>query len=481
MTIPSEHTVKPDLGAGAGRPEAAEALTAPPQRSWRESWAVYAHPRILAMACLGFSAGLPFLLVFSTLSAWLSEAGVSRTAIGLFSWVGITYSIKVLWSPVVDRLELPLLHRLLGRRRSWILLAQLAIVGGLLGMAHTDPSTELMRLAAFAVLVAFGSATQDVAIDAWRIEAAPPERQAAMAATYVFGYRMALLTAGAGALHIATFLSWGGVYITMAALMGIGMLAVLASREPSVRLPRETVFLEARVQDFMTRNAHLPPRLRHAIGWLIGAVVCPFVDFFQRNGHMALVILAFIGLYRVTDITMGVMANPFYLELGFTKAQIANVSGIFGVIMTIVGGVLGGVLVPRYGVMRVLLAGAILAAVTNLLFAVLALLGPQLWMLTVTISADNLAGGLAISAFIAYLSGLTNIAYTATQYALFSSLMTLPGKVIGGAAGAVVDAVGYPLFFVYSCVIGIPAMLLVIYLMRRMPVHAAPVAAKPAG
>jgi PAT family beta-lactamase induction signal transducer AmpG len=481
MTIPSEHTVKSDLDVGAVRPEATEALTAPPQRSWRESWAVYGHPRILAMACLGFSAGLPFLLVFSTLSAWLSEAGVSRTAIGLFSWVGITYSIKVLWSPVVDRLELPVLHRLLGRRRSWILLAQLAIVGGLLGMAQTDPSTELMRLAAFAVLVAFGSATQDVAIDAWRIEAAPPERQAAMAATYVFGYRMALLTAGAGALHIASFLSWGGVYITMAALMGIGMLAVLASREPSVRLPRETVFLEARVQEFMTRNAHLPLRLRHAIGWLIGAVVCPFVDFFQRNGHMALVILAFIGLYRVTDITMGVMANPFYLELGFTKAQIANISGIFGVLMTIVGGVLGGVLVPRYGVMRVLLAGAILAAVTNLLFAVLALLGPQLWMLTVTISADNLAGGLAISAFIAYLSGLTNTAYTATQYALFSSLMTLPGKVIGGAAGAVVDAVGYPLFFVYSCVIGIPAMLLVIYLMRRMPVHAVPVAAKPAG
>ncbi|HEX7036185.1 MAG TPA: MFS transporter [Pseudomonadales bacterium] len=445
--------------------------------SWRDAWQVYLHPRIAAMLCLGFSAGLPFLLVFSTLSAWLTEAGVSRTAIGLFSWVGITYSIKVFWAPVVDRLELPVLHRLLGRRRSWLVLAQLTIAGGLVAMAYTDPAEALGRLALFAVLVAFGSATQDIAIDAWRIEAAPPERQAAMAATYVFGYRLALLAAGAGALHIATFLSWTGVYLSMAALMAVGLLAVLASGEPSSTLPRETVFLEQRVQDFMTRNAHLPDTLRHALGWLIGAVVCPFVDFFARNGRLALVILAFIGLYRVTDITMGVMANPFYLDLGFTKAQIANISGIYGVAMTIVGGALGGALVPRYGVMRVLLAGAVLAALTNLLFALLALLGPRAWMLVVTISADNLAGGVAISAFIAYLSGLTNTAYTATQYALFSSLMTLPGKVIGGAAGAVVDALGYPLFFVYSCLIGLPAMALVVYLMGRMPVGTSTVGA----
>jgi MFS transporter, PAT family, beta-lactamase induction signal transducer AmpG len=436
---------------------------------WQDAWRVYLHGRIAAMLCLGFAAGLPFLLVFSTLSAWLTEAGVSRTAIGLFSWVGITYSIKVLWAPVVDRVELPLFYRLLGRRRSWILLAQLAIAGGLAGMAYTDPSVDLARMAVFAVVVAFGAATQDVAIDAWRIEAAPPERQAAMAATYVFGYRLALLTAGAGALHIASFTSWTNVYLAMAAGMGVGTAAVLVSREPTSAVPRDTVFLEARVQAFMTRNAHLPDWLRNALGWLIGAVVCPFVDFFARNGRLALVILTFIGLYRVTDITMGVMANPFYLDLGFTKAQIANVSGIYGVIMTIVGGVLGGVLVPRYGIMRVLLAGAILAAVTNLLFAVLALHGPALWMLVITISADNLAGGIAISAFIAYLSALTNTAYTATQYALFSSFMTLPGKVIGGGAGAVVDAVGYPLFFVYSCLIGVPAMLLVIYLMRRLP------------
>jgi len=255
MTIPSE-----PAGASGQEPGG--------RRGWREAWAIYLHPRIAAMLCLGFSAGLPFLLVFSTLSAWLTEAGVSRTAIGLFGWVGITYSVKVLWSPVVDRLELPVLHRLLGRRRSWILLAQLLIAGGLLGMAATDPARELLQLAAFAVLVAFGSATQDVAIDAWRIEAAPVDRQAAMAATYVFGYRLALLVAGAGALHIATFTSWSGVYTIMAGLIGVGTVAVLASREPATRRPREPVFLEAPVQAFMARHARRPARLRHAwAGW----------------------------------------------------------------------------------------------------------------------------------------------------------------------------------------------------------------------
>ncbi|MDZ7670215.1 MAG: MFS transporter [Gammaproteobacteria bacterium] len=442
----------------------------PAVRTWRDAWLTYAQPRMAAMLCLGFSAGLPFLLVFSTLSAWLTEAGATRTAIGLFSW-RIHHSIKVLRA-CVDRLQLRLPPGLVGAGRDPPVDHRRPAGGHGVDRPRASPRADAAGGPRRAP-VAFGSATQDVAIDAWRIEAAPPEQQAAMAASYVFGYRMALLAGGAGALHIATFLSWPGVYVCMAALMAVGMLAVLASREPGARVPRETVFLEQRVQDFMTRNAHLPERLRLTLGWLIGAVVCPFVDFFARNGRLALMILLFIGLYRVTDITMGVMANPFYLDLGFSKAQIANVSGIYGIAMTIVGGVLGGVLVPRFGVMRVLLAGSILAAVTNLLFAALALLGPELWMLVVTISADNLAGGLAISAFIAYLSGLTNTAYTATQYALFSSLMTLPGKVIGGAAGAVVDALGYPLFFVYSAVIGVPAMLLVVYLMWAAPVDEA--------
>jgi PAT family beta-lactamase induction signal transducer AmpG len=434
--------------------------------TWRETFKVYRHPRVIAMLFLGFSAGLPFLLVFSTLSAWLTDAGISRTAIGFFSWVGITYSIKVLWSPVVDRLPIPWLTRKLGRRRSWMLVAQLGITLGLLGLAATDPAQHLTYIAGFALLVAFGSATQDVAIDAYRIEAVVRERQGAMAATYILGYRIALLVAGAGALYIAEFGSWPSAYLTMAALMLVGIVTVLAISEPEQSVERNAYLRETRVVSFVERSAHLPPRLRGAIAWFIGAVVCPFVDFFARNGRLAISILLFISVFRITDITMGVMANPFYLDLGFTKAEIASVTKVFGFFMTIAGAAVGGLLVVRYGIMRPLLLSAVLAAATNLLFALMAFIGPDLGLLAVTISADNLVGGLAGSVFIAYLSSLTNIAYTATQYALFSSLMTLPGKFIGGFSGVIVDAQGYAYFFIYSAVIGLPAVALVLYLMR---------------
>lgn len=434
--------------------------------TWRETFKVYRHPRVIAMLFLGFSAGLPFLLVFSTLSAWLTDAGISRTAIGFFSWVGITYSIKVLWSPVVDRLPIPWLTRKLGRRRSWMLVAQLGITLGLLGLAATDPAQHLTYIAGFALLVAFGSATQDVAIDAYRIEAVVRERQGAMAATYILGYRIALLVAGAGALYIAEFGSWPSAYLTMAALMLVGIVTVLAISEPEQSVERNAYLRERRVVSFVERSAHLPPRLRGSIAWFIGAVVCPFVDFFARNGRLAISILLFISVFRITDITMGVMANPFYLDLGFTKAEIANVTKVFGFFMTIAGAAAGGLLVVRYGIMRPLLLSAVLAAATNLLFALMAFIGPDLGLLAVTISADNLVGGLAGSVFIAYLSSLTNIAYTATQYALFSSIMTLPGKFIGGFSGVIVDAQGYAYFFIYSAVIGLPAVALVLYLMR---------------
>ena len=215
--------------------------------SWRDAFAVYLQPRVLAMLFLGFSAGLPFLLVFSTLSAWLRDVGVSRTAIGFFAWVGITYSIKVIWAPVVDRVPIPFLTRSLGKRRSWMLVAQLGIAAGLLGMASTDPSTDLLRVAGFALLVAFSSATQDIAIDAYRIEAVVRERQAAMAATYILGYRLALLVAGAGALYIATFASWPGAYLAMAALMLVGMVTALVVSEPLHHKDRENVMFEQRV------------------------------------------------------------------------------------------------------------------------------------------------------------------------------------------------------------------------------------------
>ena len=435
-------------------------------RSWRETFAVYRHPRVMGMLFLGFSAGLPLLLVFSTLSAWLRDEGVSRSAIGFFSWIGITYSIKFFWAPVVDRLPLPGLSKWLGQRRSWMLLAQLAIAAALLGMAVTDPAADLQTLALFGLAVAFGSATQDITIDAYRIEAVDKTRQAAMAATYIFGYRMALLVAGAGALYIADGFDWPTAYMAMAGLMLVGILTTLVIAEPSHLKDRSSVLFEQRAIDFAERNAHLPKPLLKAITWFVGAVVSPFGDFFQRNGWLALVILLFISVFRLSDITMGIMANPFYIDLGFTKSEIASVSKVFGFAMTIVGSAIGGMLTVRYGIMRPLLLGAVMVASTNLLFSWLAHIGPDLAWLAVVISADNLSGGIATVVFIAYLSSLTNTAYTATQYALFSSLMTLPGKFIGGFSGVVVDATSYSQFFVYAALVGIPAILLVIYLMR---------------
>lgn len=438
------------------------------KRSWREAAAVYLQRRVLTLFFLGFSAGLPFLLVFSTLSAWLREAEVTRTTIGFFSWVGITYSVKVFWAPVIDRLPLPLLTRALGKRRSWMLVAQCGIAAGLLVMAGLNPQTELTAFAVAAVCVAFSSATQDISIDAFRIESGSRDVQGAMSATYIFGYRVALLVAGAGALYIAEFFTWQTAYNSMAALMLVGIVTVLLVPEPEHRIPGQTGELEARVEQFLIRNAHLAAWQRRLGAWFIDAVVCPFVDFFSRNGWLALWILLLIGLYRISDITMGVMANPFYLDLGFSKAEIASVSKIFGFVMSIVGSFFGGLLVMRYGIMGPLLAGAGLVAGTNLLFALLAGMGPNLEMLAVVISADNLSGGIANAVFIAYLSSLTNTAYTATQYALFSSLMTLPGKFIGGYSGMIVDGFGYSSFFVYAACMGIPAILLVMFLWRQV-------------
>jgi PAT family beta-lactamase induction signal transducer AmpG len=435
-------------------------------RSWSEALSIYTQPRVMGMIFLGFAAGLPFLLVFSTLSAWLRDTGVARTTIGFFSWVGITYSIKVFWAPVIDRLPLPVLTALLGKRRSWMLLAQCAIAVGLTGMALTDPRRDLQLIAMFALLVAFGSATQDITVDAYRIEAVDKRLQGAMAATYVLGYRVALLVAGAGAFYIAEGYSWSVAYLVMALLMGIGMLTTLTISEPEHTRDERTRALEARleqaagIQDKQTLAARLA-------AWFSDAVVSPFVEFFQRNGGLAILILLLVGCYKLSDITMGVMANPFYLDLGYSKTEIANISKIFGFFMTIAGAAIGGVMVVRYGLLRPLLAGAVLIASTNLLFVWLAVSEPDLAMLAVVISADNLSGGFAASAFIAYLSSLTNSAYTATQYALFSSLMTLPAKFIGGFAGWVVDTAGYASFFLYAGLLGLPAIFLVLHLLQR--------------
>jgi len=434
------------------------------EHTWKQAFSIYFKPKVIGMAFFGFSAGLPFLLVFSTLSAWLRDEGITLSVIGFFSWVGVTYSIKVIWAPVVDRLPLPFLTKLLGKRRSWMLLAQIGISAGLMAMAELDPNEKIAWLAAVAVWVAFCSATQDIAIDAYRIEAVEPEYQAAMAAMYVFGYRVALLVAGAGTFYLADFIGWNAAYSAMALLMIIGVMSTLLTQEPEHPIQQPSLDLEHKIESALGIH-NKANRLQRMSAWFSDAVIAPFAEFFMRNGKCGLWILALIALYRMSDITMGVMANPFYLDLGFSKQNIADVSKVFGFFMTIFGASLGGILVVRYGIMRPLLLGAILVAVTNLLFAVLAVSEPSLKLLAIVISADNLSGGIATSVFIAYLSSLTNTAYTATQYALFSSLMTLPAKLLGGMSGIIVDSYGYQLFFFYASLVGLPAILLVFVLM----------------
>jgi len=426
--------------------------------SWKEVFLVYRKPRVITMAFLGFAGGLPYLLVFSTLTAWLRDDGVSRSAIGFFAWVGITYSVKVFWAPVVDRLGVPFLTKALGQRRSWILVGQIGIALGLVGMMFVG-SSQLYILSLFAFIVAFSSATQDIAIDAYRIEAMPEAYQGAMSATYIFGYRVALLVAGAGALYIAEYQSWAVAYQVMAGLTGIGIVTVLVIQEPDVdRKIFEIPLLE---------DGNRAPVWVVTKSWVNDAMVQPFVDFFTRNGQFALVMLLFIAVFRLSDIAMGIMANPFYLDMGYSKTEIANVAKVFGFFMSILGSAICGILVVKWNIFRCLLIGAVAVASTNLLFAGLSLMTPEISSLAIVISADNLSGGFAATAFIAYLSSLTNRAYTATQYALFSSLMTLPGKFISGFSGLVVDSEGYFVFFIAAAGLGIPAIVLVWVLIRR--------------
>ena len=434
------------------------------QDEQHEGWRVYLNPKVQGMLFLGFSAGLPLLLVGGTFTAWLRDLGVELAAIGFLSWVGMAHSIKVLWAPIVDRLPLPLLTGWFGRRRAWMLAAQVAVGGSLLGMAFTDPTENLWLVAVWAIIAAFGSATQDVAIDAYRVEAVARHRQAAMAAAYVTGYRVAILAAGAGALHIASVGNWSLAYTTMGFLMGVGIATTLLTREPDVAINPNTAEFEERVTRYVTETSDTGLRKR-IIAWLIGAVVCPFADFFQRYGKASLAILLFVATFRISDIFMGVMANPFYLDLGFSKGEIANIAAAFGLAMTLFGAAMGGLLVARYGIAVMLIFTAFMAPATNLTFAWLATIGPEIYGLVFAIIADNVTGGLAISVFIAYLSSLTNTAYTATQYALFSSLMTLPGQFAGGFTGVLAENVGWVSFFLVTAGTGIPAILLAILLL----------------
>ena len=513
-------------------PTATTAQSPPAKPTWGETLRVYAEPATLRMLFLGFSAGLPLLLVLGTLSFRLREAGVDRTTIGFLSWVGLAYGLKWIWAPLVDRVRLPLMGRLLGQRRSWLLFAQLGVIGGLVGMALANPSQSLQPVVMFAVLVAFASATQDIALDAFRIESAGTEKQGALAAAYQTGYRLAMIWAGAGVLWIAARSesqaaavyeqgAWQTAYLAMAASMLVGVATVLLSREPLPRDPGVERAERARsAERFLREGIHFswpqalffaalllllatlvrapmggvgigevlvyavmlavaiagmrsgwgedrPWRVpvargaAPAVAWVDGVVIQPFADFLQRYRWHAGLILALIAVYRISDVVMGIMANPFYVDMGFTKDEVAAVSKLFGVIMTLVGAFLGGVLALRIGVMRTLMLGAILSAASNLLFAWLATRGHDLRGLVFVVSADNLSSGIASAAFVAYLSSLTNVQYSATQYALFSSLMLLLPKYLAGYSGSYVDKFGYENFFVGTALLGIPVLVLV--------------------
>ena len=423
--------------------------------SWGKDLRVYLEWPSVRMFFLGFSAGLPLLLVLGTLGFWLREAGIDRSTIGYLSWVALFYAGKWLWAPLVDRVPILFLTKRLGRRRSWLLFAQALIIFGLIGMATTDPKQNLEPIVWFALLVAFGSATQDIALDAFRIESAKAQYQAALAASYQTGYRLAMIWAGAGALWLAAraetttgvYLAeaWQFAYLCMALSIGVGVVTTLLSPEP------QSVLL---------------PKARSAGQWLQQTLIQPFADFIGRYRWQAFLILGLIAIYRISDVVMGIMANPFYVDMGYTKDEVAAITKVFGVIMTLLGAFLGGLLTMRFGVMRVLFLGGVLSAASNLLFAWLSTRGHDLNGLVWVISADNLSSGIASAAFIAYLSSLTNVQYSATQYALFSSMMLLLPKWFAGFSGAYVDTFGYEHFFIVTSLIGIPVLILITLAIR---------------
>lgn len=491
------------------------------RQSWQSTLKSFAHPRVVTLLFLGFSAGIPLLLIFSSLSLWLREAGVERATVTYFSWAALGFSFKFVWAPLVDQLPLPLLTRWLGRRRAWILLGQLAIMLSIGLMASVDPESSphnLTLMAIAAVILGFSAATQDIAIDAYRIESAEPELQALMSATYIAGYRIGMLVSGAGSLFIADWLgsnsevylyqAWQSTYLIMALVMLIGVVTTLVIVEPDRSSKLQSGFQSSLSENreqylrillffvlvvgifitsiYLSSSFASVIRLLLAIGvaWLfaLGLVkmrvieysvldqtyIAPVQDFFHRYGFsLACLLLALVGLFRISDIVLGVISNVFYQDLGFSKSEIASVVKSFGLLMTIAGGFLGGLLSVRFGVIRVLFLGGLLSAMTNLLFMVLASKGHDITWLYIVISADNLSAGIASAAFVAFLSSITNISFTATQYAIFSSLMTFLPKVLGGYSGSMVDSMGYPNFFLLTAVMGAPVLLLIMHIGRR--------------
>jgi MFS transporter, PAT family, beta-lactamase induction signal transducer AmpG len=403
---------------------------------------LYADRRMVAILAMGFSSGLPLALTGATLSIWLKEDGISLTAIGLFAQVGLAYNLKFLWAPVMDRVPLPFFTAWLGRRRSWAVFIQILLALSIMALAQADPAVDAARTALVAVVVAFFSASQDIVIDAFRVELLADREQGAGAAATQVGYRIGMLASGAGALYLANAFGWRGAYMVMACLVVVGMIAVLLTREPQTARP-----------------------LRE--NWLRAAVVDPFADFMTRNDW--LVILLFVVLFKTGDAVAGWMAGPFYISLGFSKVEIASVSKVFGLIASMAGVILGGGLVLRIGIMRALLIGGVLQALSNLAYIAQLWAGHDIGMLAVTIATENVTGGIGSAAFVAYLSRLCNPAFTATQYALLSALAAVSRTFIASGGGWMADRLGWSWFFSASTLLCVPGLLLLLYLMRRDP------------
>lgn len=495
------------------------------KKSLSESLKAYLDRRAIIMLFLGFVAGIPILLIFSSLSLWLREAGIDRSVVTMFSWAALGYAFKFIWAPLIDAVPLPVLTKMLGRRRSWILVSQLLIITAICIMAGVNPANEgsLFLMAVGALLLGFSSATQDIVIDAYRIELAPPSLQAVLSAMYVTGYRIGMIVAGAGALYLADYFgstealysyeAWRNTYWIMAGVMGIGVITTLVIHEPvskQVLVERETsdytrlvlvfaisvigfvmVFanagavlpeVEGVFTGFLLEVVRMAVSLAAAIGIGYGLVkanlvapefarvtwVEPIADFFRRYGKKALLLLALIGLYRISDIVAGVISNVFYQDMQFSKVDIANAVKLVGVVMAIGGGFLGGLLAQKMRIMRAMMVGAVLACVTNLLFILLTYHPGSLPYMYLAVILDNLAAGLASAVFIAFLSALTSIRFTAVQYSIFSSLMTLLPKVIGGYSGSIVDSTSYPFFFLFTFALGIPILALIYYVDKHI-------------
>ncbi len=419
-----------------------------------DTFKLYTERRLLFVFVMGFASGLPLLLTMGTLQIWLTEVGVSLTAVGLFALTGTPYTLKFLWAPLIDRVPVPLLSRRLGRRRSWMLVIQLGLMGAIVGLGFSDPATGPFRTAAFALAVAFFSASQDIVIDAYRIEILDPSQQGAGAAMTQAGYRFGLIVAGAGALYLAdTVGSWSIVYAVMAVLVLVGVAAALFAPAP----PGESLAGAGE---------------SHAALTLQAMVIEPFREFLTRHSlSSAWVILAFILLYKFGDAFAGTMANPFFVKIGFSKIEIANASKIFGVFATLAGVFIGGVLVKQYGVLNTLLWCGVLQMLSNLMFAALAVVGHDVGFLYLTVGIENFTGGMASSAFVAYLSLLCNTAYTGTQFALLTSFMAFGRTWLSSTGGWLADHTDWVTFFVVSTVIAVPGLLLLLWMTKHLPLE----------